>query len=82
MQSVTIDQVAELYRAAFAQVHDPLDWKAPIDCVVPYELANLYMQAIEFMTGTRPTGNRISTCAVNDGYRLVSPGYRNGPCGG
>ena len=78
MQSVTIDQVAELYRAAFAQVHDPLDWKAPIDCVVPYEVANIYMRAIEFMTGVKPAGSMTETGM----YRLRCVGYRAGPCGG
>lgn len=75
--ALTPHHVAELYRVAFAQVHDPEDWKAPIDCMVPWELANLYMQAIEFMTGVKPEAVKYDTM-----YRLTCCGYRNGPCGG
>lgn len=77
---VTNDAVAELYRAAFNQVCNKEDWKAPIDCVVPYDLANLYMQAIEFMTGVRPDGE-MQPLGRGQMYRLTCCGYRNGPCG-
>ena len=83
MREVNIDQVADLYRKAFDQVCDPDDWKAEIDCVVPYQLANLYMQAIEFMTGVEPVGlGRVSMPRLDDGYRITCIGYRRGPCGG
>ena len=83
MREVTIDQVADLYRKAFDNVCPVADWKAEIDCVVPYELANVYMQAIEFMTGVKPVGvGRVSTATLNDGYRITCIGYRRGPCGG
>lgn len=78
MPEVTHDQVADLYRAAFDQVCDKTDWKAPVDCLVPWELANLYMQAIEFMTGVRPTCERT----LEGKARLACCGYRMGPCGG
>lgn len=75
--TVTKDQAADIYRAAFDQVCNPADWKAEVDCVVPYELANLYKQAIEFMVGAPVTG-----CKVEGGmYHLRSIGYRAGPCG-
>lgn len=74
---VTRHQEAELYRAAFNQVCDPEDWKAPIDCIVPWGLANLYMNAIEFMTGVTPTFERLN----NGDTRLKCCGYRLGPCG-
>lgn len=74
---VTVDNLADLYRKAFDQVCDPSDWKAPIDCEVPWDLANLYMQAIEFMTGVRPSFERSGDTA-----RLACCGYRMGPCGG
>lgn len=83
MRVVNIDQVADLYRKAFDHVCDPADWKAEIDCVVPYQLANLYMQAIEFMTGVEPVGlGRVSMPRLDDGYRITCIGYRRGPCGG
>ena len=77
VRSVTIDQVADLYRKAIDQVCNERDWKGEIDCVVPFELANLYMRAIEFMTGVKPEAVKYDTM-----YRLTCCGYRNGPCGG
>jgi hypothetical protein len=77
---VTNDQHADLLRAAFAQIHPPGDWKGPIDALVPYGTANLYHEAIRFMTGTTPTG-----CVVEHDrsqmYHLRSVGYRAGPAG-
>lgn len=77
---LTQDQHTEILRAAFDQVCNKDDWKAPIDCVVPYDLANLYMQAIEFMTGVKPES---AVCMINYErmFRLTCVGYRNGPCG-
>lgn len=83
MREVTIDQTAQLYRDAFDHVCNEDDWRGEVDCVVPYELANLYMQAIEFMTGAKPVGlGRCSTEKIVDGYRISCIGYRRGPCGG
>lgn len=83
MRVVNIDQVADLYRKAFDHVCNQADWKAEIDCVVPFELANLYMQAIEFMTGVKPVGvGRTKVEGLADGYRITCIGYRRGPCGG
>lgn len=80
-REVTIDQVADLYRKAFDQVCNERDWKGEIDCVVPFKLANLYMNAIEFMTGVKPEGvGRIATRCITDGYRITCIGYRRGPC--
>ena len=77
---LTIDQLADLYRKAFDHICDPADWKAPIDCEVPWEVANIYMQAIEFMTGVKPTSGYVTGYPAK--ARLVCKGYRNGPCGG
>lgn len=77
---LTIDQLAEVYRLAFDQVCNQADWRGPVSCFVPFDVANLYMQAIEFMTGEKPDARR----AVNgtaDGFWLTSIGYRNGKCG-
>lgn len=75
------DDVAAIYRAAFDQVCDPADWKNAVDCYVPHDLANLYLQAIEFMTGVRPTAERVMH-EGRDCYHLTCIGYRAGPCGG
>lgn len=74
---VTDDQQADILRAAFAHCHDPKDWKAPIDCLVHWQMANIYMAAISFMTGVTPTYEKIG-----DYCRLTCVGYRNGPAGG
>lgn len=81
IKTLTFDQLAVVYRAAFDQVCDPADWRGPINCLVPWDVANIYMQAIEFMTGVKPE----CTHTVDSGRRsahLVCVGYRNGPCGG
>lgn len=77
---VSVDDLAVLYRKAFDQVCDPVDWKAPIDCEVPWDVANLYMQAIEFMTGLKPNSEYV--CGYPALARLTCIGYRAGPCGG
>lgn len=79
-RQVTPDQHADLLRVAFNQVCDPEDWKGPIDCIVPYDSANIYMQAIEFMTGVKPHHeNVVVNCERM--FRLTCCGYRAGPCG-
>lgn len=79
MRQVTFTNAEAMYRFAFDQVCDPIDWKAPIDCEVPYNIAYLYTQAIEFMTGVKPTGttNGVSIYGM---YRLQCCGYALGPC--
>jgi len=68
---VTREQQAEIYRAAFNQVCNKTDWKLPIDCIVPWDLANLYMQAIEFMTGSKAKGEALT----GNRYWLRAAGY-------
>lgn len=60
----------------FNQVCDPADWKAPIECIVPWSMANVYMQAIEFMTAVKPDFTRKGEQA-----HLSCVGYRAGPAG-
>jgi len=77
------EEQAELYRHAFDQVCNTEDWKAPITCWVPWNMANLYMQAIEFMTGVLPTcDGRVVLVSGQEVCHLHCVGYRNGPCGG
>jgi len=71
------DQHQALLRFAFAQIQNPTDWKAPIDCIVPFATASVYHEAIEFITGTTPTSER----APGGAFRLQAVGYRAGPCG-
>lgn len=69
-----------LLRQAFDQICNPNDWRAEIDCLVPWEAANVYMQAIQYMTATSATCERL----VRDGAtfaHLTSVGYRRGPAG-
>lgn len=79
---VTRKDVSELYHAAFDQISDEADWKGPVCCIVPWELANLYMQAIEFMTGVKPAAEKMDHAIIGNACRLTCIGYRAGPCGG
>lgn len=77
---ITVNQQAhaEVLRAVFAKCHDPADWKGPIDVIVPWDAANVYMQAIEFMTGVKPRADRHTSTT----FHLTCVGYRMGPAGG
>lgn len=69
-----------LLQTAFNQICDPQDWKGPIDCVVPWEAASVYIEAIKYMTATTP----VSHVEQMDGQlyaHLTSVGYRMGPAG-
>lgn len=61
----------------FNQVCNTADWKAEVDCIVPWGMANVYMQAIEYMTGVHPDCTRDGALA-----RIKCVGYRAGPAGG
>ncbi len=67
----------ELLRLAFGAVCNPLDWKAPVDAIVPFESASMYYDAIVFVTGTTPKSERVA----DGNMRLMAIGYRAGPCG-
>lgn len=79
--TVSAEQHAELMRLAFDQICNKADWKAPIDCIVPWFAANIYMDAIEFMTATKATAFRHIDASGVSGFRLTAPGYRAGPAG-
>jgi hypothetical protein len=71
---------ALLLQTAFNQICDEQDWKAPIDATVPWEAANVYMDAISHMTATTAKCEQVRI----DGQvyaRLTSIGYRMGPAG-
>lgn len=70
-----------LLRFAFDQICDKDDWKEPIDCMVPWEAANIYMQAIVYMTATSARCDFVKKDG-REWARLTSVGYRNGPAGG
>ena len=80
-RSLSIDGFQKLMQLAFDQVCDPTDWKAPIDCIVPWGVANVYMEAIKFMTATEVQAERCADAVGNPSFRLTSMGYRNGPAG-
>jgi malate synthase len=74
-----ITQLPALMQAAFALVQNSADWKAPIDALVPWELANVCMQSIEFMTATRAQCSRVTGPNGEDLAHLRAIGYRAGP---
>lgn len=87
MQEVTPNAYADILRAAFNQICDPNDWKAPIDALVPAAGFKIYQDAIQFMTATHPTiherdadGKRFYLNR-QQAFRITSEGYRNGPAG-
>lgn len=67
---------AQLLQTAFDQICREDDWKGPIDALVPWEAASVYIEAIQFMTATTPTCVQMGVRA-----HLTSPGYRAGPAG-
>lgn len=81
-QIISCDDHARLMQLAFDQICDKSDWKAPIDCVVPWSAANIYMDAIKFMTATEVKTDRCADAVGNPSFRLRSVGYRAGPAGG
>jgi hypothetical protein len=78
---LNVEQHASLMRLAFGQIADQGDWKGPIDCIVPWECANIYVQAIEFMTAVKPNCERVQVDLLGDAARLTCVGYRAGPAG-
>ncbi len=83
-------QHADMMRFAFNQVCDHTDWKNPIDAYVPWDLANVYVQAIEFMTALKPSCVRLTIDQeekmelirnASGWARLTCVGYRAGPAG-
>lgn len=70
--------------AMFTRLHQPGDWKAPIDATVRVDGRDMHVitKAVEFFTATIPT---ITVIAANrDGssfVRVQAQGYRMGPAG-
>jgi len=66
-----------LMRTIFSAVHNPADWRAPIDTTVPDANVDDVVASISFMTAT------MATVSPNgDGTsRVQSIGYRAGPAG-
>jgi len=65
-------------RAIFDDVHDPDDWRAPIEVLCNGEAVLAVCESIRFMTGTEPKVD-LNTRTMR--YLITSEGYRNGPCG-
>lgn len=64
--------------AAFETVHDPDDWKNPIDAKVSGQMVDVTVAAIIFYTATVPT---VSLDLDTMKYCVRSIGYRAGPAG-
>lgn len=78
--TVSLEQHQALMQCAFSHCHPVDDWRAPIDVIVPFDAANVYMQAIEFMTAVRPNVEPVKVNGATH-FRLTCVGYRNGPAG-
>lgn len=70
-----------LLRTAFDQICDKNDWKAPINARVPWGAANVYMDAVTYMTAA-PVECRMITQDGGQAFaHITSVGYRMGPAG-
>ncbi len=66
-----------LMRAAFEDVQNSEDWKAPIFATISAANKELTRQAVIHFTGTVPTF-KARPCGL---LRVRAAGYRSGPCG-
>lgn len=71
---------SHILNAAFKQICNTQDWKAPIECLVPWDTANVYMEAISHMTATVASCERVTIDGRLYAY-LKAEGYRAGPAG-
>lgn len=69
-----------LLRVAFDQICDPTDWRGPIDALVPWDSANIYVQAVRYMTATVCECRQVKKGGEIYAH-LTSVGYRMGPAG-
>lgn len=73
----TVYRIAGLERA-FSAVHDPDDWKAPIEVWVAGEAVLAVCEAIRFYTATEP---KVALDVTRMRYLVTAEGYRAGPAG-
>lgn len=74
------DDYLAMLKTMFSQVCDPDDWKNPINALVPYGAAPVYIKAIKLMTGA-PCECRRSFVKGKPYAHITSVGYRAGPAG-
>ena len=67
-----------LMRAAFEDVQNKEDWRAPIAATCHAVNKELTRHAVIWFTGTVPTFEALDGCAL---LVVRATGYRNGPCG-
>lgn len=65
---------SELLHIAFEQVRNPEGWTKPLNALVPWEVANIYIQAIEYVTGWQVTCERVVKCKI--AYAHLKAGER------
>lgn len=75
-REVNKDQHVALLRLAFEQIAPQPDWKGPVDAVVPWETANVYMQAIELITGSVAKHESVYVPGEGRFAILTAVGYR------
>ena len=69
--------LVEKHELAFHLVADPVDWRRPIDAIVPAAKLVDVVRAIQYYTATET----IVSVATNGQFRVQSIGYRMGPAG-
>lgn len=74
---VTREAQAEVYCFLFKQVCGETDWKGPVHAWVPWSMADVYMEAIMFMTGSTPMCHGLVTLeSGREICLLTADGYR------
>lgn len=69
-----------LLRTAFDQICDKQDWKNPVNALVPWDAANIYVQAVEHMTGAPVKADFVRKEGLSFAH-ITCVGYRMGPAG-
>lgn len=63
---------------AFDFIHDPHDWRAPINAKIPKSMYDICAAACLFYTATQLI---VKGLADGDYIKVTATGYRNGPAG-
>jgi len=79
MSNDELTESTHQYQEAFAEIHDPRDWKAPLNAVIPADKFDLYNDACQFMTATVLEVTEI--LHYGKMLRVKADGYRAGPAG-
>ena len=81
MKVLTLTQHQEAMQFLFGQIAPQPNWKGPVEALVPWDMANVYMQAIEYMTAVKPDCESIYVPHMGRCAKLTCVGYSKGPAG-